>query len=72
VDYPAVTIIRRQSAGTAQLTTLVASSVLFADNLGSTVVSATPLPDGFERVIIRSNAPEATQQNQFFRLTVQQ
>jgi len=72
VDYPAVTIIRRQSAGTAQLTTLVASSVLFADNLGSTVVSATPLPDGFERVVIRSNAPEATQQNQFFRLTVQQ
>jgi uncharacterized delta-60 repeat protein len=72
VDYPAVTIVRRQSAGTAQLTTLVASSVLFAADLGSTVVSTTPLPDGFERVVIRSNAPETGQQNQFFRFTVQQ
>ncbi len=72
VDYPAVTIIRRQSAGTAQLTTRVASSVLFTDDLGSTVVSTTPLPDGFERVVIRSNSPQAGQQNQFFRFVVQQ
>lgn len=70
VDYPAVTIVRRQNAGTAQLTTQVASSVLFTDDLGSTVLATTALPDGFERVVIRSNAPEATRQNQFFRLTV--
>jgi uncharacterized delta-60 repeat protein len=72
VDYPAVTIVRRQDAGSAQLTTRVASSVLFTDALGSTVVSTTPLGNGFERVVIRSNAPEAGQQNQFFRFTVQQ
>ncbi len=72
VDYPAVTIVRRQDAGTAQLTTRVASSVLFADDLGSTVVSTTPLGNGFERVVIRSNAPETGQQHQFFHFTVQQ
>lgn len=69
-DYPAVSLVRRAAVGEISLEVRVASSVDFMDDLGSTVVSASPLGDGFERVVLRSNQPTTQDSAQFFRFTL--
>lgn len=68
--HPAVTLLRRSVTGTAQLEVRVSSSLDFADDLGSTVVSTTPLGNGLEQVVIRSNRAANEAPRQFFRFVV--
>ncbi len=68
--HPAVTIIRRSSPGSAQLQIKASSNLNFSDYLGVTTVSITPLADGLERVVIRSNKPATEAPRQFFRFTI--
>ena len=70
LGYPAVTVVRRAAVGGITFEAKVASGVDFADDLGVVVVSATPLGDGFERVLIRSGTAATARGAQFFRLTL--
>ncbi|MFM8356988.1 MAG: hypothetical protein ACKOET_00380, partial [Verrucomicrobiota bacterium] len=71
LTHPSITFIRRRQAGSARLTVAIASSLSFADDLGSTGVSVTLLDAEREQVVIRSNTPDSVQPHQFFRLTVE-
>jgi hypothetical protein len=71
LGYPAVTMVRRQATDGITFGAAASSSVDFTDDLGTTVVSTTPLGDGFERVLIRSGTASTVQATQFFRFTLQ-
>ncbi len=70
LDYPVVTVVRREAVGGIPFEVRVASSLGFTDDLGATVVSATPLGGGFERVRIRSNTAATARTAQYFRFTL--
>lgn len=68
--YPAVTFLRSKTATGASLRVRVSSQADFADDLGSTPVSAVEAGGGRERVTLRSNVSAAMRPAQFLRVDV--
>jgi hypothetical protein len=67
-SYPAVTFVRRVDLGGVTTEVLASSGLTFSSPLAVEQVSATPLGDGTEEVVVRSAVPLSQTPNQFFRL----
>lgn len=66
--YPAVAFVRRLDLGGVTTQVLASSDLTFSNLLAVEQVSATPLGDGTEDVVVRSAVPLSQRPNQFFRL----
>jgi hypothetical protein len=66
--YPAVTFVRRLDLGGVRTQVLASPDLTFSNLLAVESVSAIPLGDGTEEVVVRSGVPLSQRPNQFFRL----
>jgi autotransporter-associated beta strand protein len=70
VVYPALQFTRRQDRGDVVVDVRASLTLDATNTLGTTEVSATPVGDGTDLVVVRSNTPLSVEPRQFLRLFV--